>query len=163
MIAYVTVSSEMLQELYLPQRTLRQNLFAEDIGHLLDRDTLLCLGIRGRAVNGISFSKTSPWGAQRVGCIPDYAISTLAKFLRHRVSLVDNEVLIEYFEHFPALQIRHVVGEDGISRSAVRSLERRPRGLRGLNISTKFNSNRCPTCSWASDGCYRNRALTSSA
>jgi hypothetical protein len=39
----------MLQQLYLSQRTLGQDLLAEDIGDLLDRNPLLGLGIRSRA------------------------------------------------------------------------------------------------------------------
>ena len=39
----------MLQQLYLSQCTLCQNLLAEDIGDLLDRNSLLGLGVRSRA------------------------------------------------------------------------------------------------------------------
>lgn len=42
--------AEMLQELDLAQSALGQNLFAEDIGDLLDGDTLVCRIINGSAV-----------------------------------------------------------------------------------------------------------------
>lgn len=38
--------SEMLQQFYLSQCTLRQNLLAEDIRNLLNRNAFLGLGIR---------------------------------------------------------------------------------------------------------------------
>lgn len=40
---YIAMSSEVLQELYLTQGALGQDLLAKDIGNLLDRDTLVCL------------------------------------------------------------------------------------------------------------------------
>lgn len=43
--------SEVLQQLYLTQRTLSQDLLTEDIGNLLDRDALLCLAIRSSAAD----------------------------------------------------------------------------------------------------------------
>jgi len=45
------VPPEVLQQLYLAQRTLRQDLLAEDIGNLLDRNSFLCLGV-GRSTVG---------------------------------------------------------------------------------------------------------------
>jgi hypothetical protein len=44
------MASEVLQKLDLSQRTLGQNLLAEDIGNLLDRNAFLGLGIRGRTM-----------------------------------------------------------------------------------------------------------------
>lgn len=46
-ITYIAMSSEMLQELDFSQRPLRQNLFTEDIGDLLDRNALACGDVRG--------------------------------------------------------------------------------------------------------------------
>jgi predicted metal-dependent TIM-barrel fold hydrolase len=40
---YIAMSSEVLQQLDLAQRTLRQDLLAEDIRDLLDRNTLVGL------------------------------------------------------------------------------------------------------------------------
>jgi hypothetical protein len=39
------MATEVLQELNLAQRSLGQDLFAEDIGHLLDRHALAGLGV----------------------------------------------------------------------------------------------------------------------
>jgi len=50
------MSSEMLQQLYLSERTLRQDLLAEDIGDLLDRNAFLCLGI-GRSTAMITLAE----------------------------------------------------------------------------------------------------------
>jgi hypothetical protein len=44
-MTYVPVPSEMLKQLYLSQRTLRQDLLAKDIGDLLDRNALLGLRV----------------------------------------------------------------------------------------------------------------------
>jgi hypothetical protein len=49
------MSSEVLQKLDLPQRTLGQNLLAEDVGDLLDRNTFTGLAIgRGTAGKRVS-------------------------------------------------------------------------------------------------------------
>jgi len=49
------MSSEVLQKLDLSQRTLGQNLLAEDIGDLLDRNSLTGLAVgRGTAEKIIS-------------------------------------------------------------------------------------------------------------
>jgi hypothetical protein len=49
------MSSEVLQKLDLPQRALGQDLLAEDIGDLLDRNTFIglsvCRGTEGRRVS----------------------------------------------------------------------------------------------------------------
>ena len=44
-LTYVAMAPEMLQQLYLTERTLGQDLLAEDIGNLLDSNTFLRLGI----------------------------------------------------------------------------------------------------------------------
>jgi hypothetical protein len=54
-LTYITVSSEVLQKLDLSQGTLGQNLLAEDIGDLLDRNALIGLAIgRGTVENKVS-------------------------------------------------------------------------------------------------------------
>ena len=40
----------MLKQLYLPQRSLRKDLLAEDIGDFLDRNTLSGLDVGGRTI-----------------------------------------------------------------------------------------------------------------
>jgi len=77
------MSPEMLQQLDLPQRPLGQNLLAEDIGHLLDRDTFPRLVVGGGA---------------------DDAVGALAQLFGDGVALVDDEVLVEDFEDFAALE-----------------------------------------------------------
>ena len=47
---YVSMASEVLEELDLSQGTLSENLLAEDIGDLLDGHAVACLTIGGRAV-----------------------------------------------------------------------------------------------------------------
>jgi hypothetical protein len=98
----------MLQQLYLSQRTLRQNLLAENIGDLLNRNSLLGLGIRSRA------GRQELVGAQQNNTgkehIPNNSISTLTKLLRHRISIIDNEVLVENLEHLSAYEVCHDVG-----------------------------------------------------
>ena len=44
------MASEVLEELDLAQGALGQDLFAEDIGDLLDGDSLVRLGVHGGAV-----------------------------------------------------------------------------------------------------------------
>jgi hypothetical protein len=39
----IAVASEMLQQFDFSQSAFSENLFAKDIGHLLDGDTLVCL------------------------------------------------------------------------------------------------------------------------
>lgn len=48
--AYISVSSEVLQELYLAQSPLGQDLLAENIGDLLDGDALVGLVVDGGTV-----------------------------------------------------------------------------------------------------------------
>lgn len=79
------MSSEMLQQLDLPQGALGQDLLAEDIGDLLDRDTLSCLVV--------------------AGCT-DNAIGALAQLFGDGIALVDDEVLVEDLEDLAALEGR---------------------------------------------------------
>jgi len=48
------MSSEVLQQLYLTQRALCQDLLAEHICNLLDRNAFLCLGIGGSTMQRVS-------------------------------------------------------------------------------------------------------------
>jgi hypothetical protein len=101
------MSSEMLEELDLSQRTLCQDLLAENIGHLLDRNAFLGLGIR-RGTAEIIESGYALSG--KCDSLPDNTISTLPKFLCDGVSLVDDEVLVEDLEDLSSYEICHVVG-----------------------------------------------------
>lgn len=49
-MAYITVSSEVLEELYLTQCSLGQNLLAEYIGDLLDSDALVGLVVHSGTI-----------------------------------------------------------------------------------------------------------------
>jgi hypothetical protein len=53
----------------------------------------------------IRVSGVLPSGAKQseMGHIPDNTISTLTQLLCHRVSLIDNKVLVEHLEHLSAL------------------------------------------------------------
>ena len=102
----------MLEQLYLPQCSLRQNFLAEDIGDLLDGNTLLSLGIGRRTVIRASVSRYRKGVHHNTeSSIPNNTISSLAKLLGHSVSLIHNEVLVEHLEDLPSLEIRHGAGE----------------------------------------------------
>lgn len=45
---YISVAAEVLEQLDLAEGALSQDLLAEDIGHLLDGDTLAGLDVGGR-------------------------------------------------------------------------------------------------------------------
>ena len=75
------MGSEVLQQLYLTQRPLCQNLLAEDISDLLDRNTLAGLVIGRRA---------------------HYPVRALAQLFGDGVALVYNEVLVEDLEDLAA-------------------------------------------------------------
>jgi hypothetical protein len=94
----------MLQQLDLSQRSLGQDLLAEDIGDLLDGDALV-RRVVGRSAGRKCQLHPSPT-AKSVD-IPDDAVGTLAQLLGHIVPLVDNELLVEDLEDFAALQVRH--------------------------------------------------------
>lgn len=108
------MSPEVLQELDLAQSTLGQDLLAEDIGDLLDRDTLVCLVVYRCAVTGNAPQRSANgpdvllvdqrFGARAVAPdLPDDAVSTLTQLFCNGVTFIDDEVLIEDLEHFPAL------------------------------------------------------------
>ena len=47
---HITMPSEVLQQLDLAQSPLREDLFAEDIGHFLDGDAIACELVRGSTI-----------------------------------------------------------------------------------------------------------------
>jgi hypothetical protein len=104
---YITMSPEVLQELNLSQCTLSQNLLAEDISDLLDRNTFLGLSIRRGTVEKIE----SAYALSRA-CdgVPDNTISTLTKLLCDRVSFINDKVLVKNLKHLSSYEICHVVG-----------------------------------------------------
>lgn len=50
LVSYVTVASEVLQQFDFPECSLGEDLFAKDIGHLLDGGTLAGLLVQGGTV-----------------------------------------------------------------------------------------------------------------
>lgn len=77
--------AEVCKQLQLTQRTLGEDLLAEDVGELLD---------------GHAFSRLV------VGRGADNAIRALAHLFRDRVAFVDDEVLVEDLEDLAAVQRR---------------------------------------------------------
>lgn len=100
----ISMSSEVLQKLDLSQGSLRQDLFAEDICNLLDRNSLSRLGI-GRSTVAVSH-KQSPNATSNS---PDYSVCTLAKLFCNCVFLVYDEVLVEHLKDLSAAEITHDV------------------------------------------------------
>lgn len=84
----VPMSPEMLQQLHFSQGTLGQDLLAEHIGDLLDSNALAGLAIGGGA---------------------DNTICTLTQLFRHRVPLVDDELLVEDLERLASIEVTHIV------------------------------------------------------
>jgi hypothetical protein len=128
------MSPEVLQQFDLAQCALGKNLFAEDIGDLLNGDTLVRLVVHGSTVrsrnvsNGSAKIKTFSKDLRISGLVPDNAISALAKLLCDGVALIDDEVLVEHLEHLAALKVSHdeylssqlVVGFDKKQATALR-------------------------------------------
>jgi hypothetical protein len=85
------MANKVLQQLYLSQSPLGQNLLAEDIGDFLNGNTLASLVVRRRT---------------------DNSISSLAQLFGDSIALVNDEILVEHLEHFAALQrgVRHADG-----------------------------------------------------
>lgn len=61
---YITVSSEVLKELYLAQCSLGQNLLAEHVGNLLDSDALVGLVVHSGTI-AVESRTVSPNPIQR--------------------------------------------------------------------------------------------------
>ena len=95
----IPVSSEVLQQLDFTQRSLRQDLLGEYIGHLLDCDTLAGLVVGGCA---------------------DDTVRALSQLFGNRVALVHYEVLIKDLEDLAALQ-RWVAHADRLGSARVDS------------------------------------------
>jgi hypothetical protein len=89
------VASEVLQELDLTQRSLREDLLAEHICDLFDRYSLASLRI-GSCASGTS---AGLWDSLYIS-LPDDAVCALPQLFCDGVSLVNDEVLIEYLKHF---------------------------------------------------------------
>lgn len=108
--AYVAVASEVLQQLDLAQGALGEDLFAEDIGDLLDGDALAGLVVGRGAVDG-SISMCILIQYVRAACrcpsLPDNAVGALAQLLCHIVPLVDDELLVEDLEDLAVREVRH--------------------------------------------------------
>ena len=85
----VAVSSEMLQQLDLTQGSLCENLLAEHVGDLLDRNSFASVAVGSRA---------------------DNAISALAQFFCDSVALINDEVLVEDLEDLSACHVTHDCG-----------------------------------------------------
>lgn len=104
MAAHVTMPSEVLEELDLSQGPLGQDLLAEDIGDLLDSNTLLGLVVDGSATDDIS-PRNVQNGVDRSLRMnsPDDTVCSLAQFLGNGVPLVHDKVLVEHLEDFTAL------------------------------------------------------------
>lgn len=106
---YVAVAPEVLEQLDLAQGALGQDLLAEDIGDLLDGDSLVGLVVDGGALESshVSSPNGARWreeGEHVAGArIPDNAVSTLAQLLRHGIPLIDDKILVEDLEDLAAL------------------------------------------------------------
>jgi hypothetical protein len=97
------VASEVLQELDLTQRSLREDLLAEHICDLFDRYSLASLPI------GSCTSVTSAGLRGSLhGSLPDDAICALSQLFCDGISLVNNEVLIEHFKYFAPSEVSHL-------------------------------------------------------
>ncbi len=101
----IAVTAEVLQQLDLAQRTLGQDLLAEDIGDLLDGygsilDDLAGLSISNflccAAIRGVS-TDSRPCILIRRN-LPDNAVGTLSNLLLHIVLRLDDKVLVEDIE-----------------------------------------------------------------
>ncbi len=99
--ASVVDTSEVLQQLDLPQRALGQNLLAKNIGDLLDGNAFGGLHVGGSAVGAVSLPPTQVEMARRRG-LPNDAVRTLTKLLGHIVAFVNYEFLVEDIEDLAA-------------------------------------------------------------
>lgn len=104
-LPYVAVSSEVLQQLDLAQGALGEDLFAEDIGDLLDGYALAGLVVGSSAVD--TTISMWPCSLQTPRSLPDNAIGALSQLLCHVVPLVDNEFLVEDLEDLAVREVGH--------------------------------------------------------
>lgn len=107
--AYIAMASEVLEKLDFTQGTLGQDLLAEDIGNLLDGDTLVALVVDSGAVRthkqlsvDVHPKHKSP-AAWHTSYSPHDTVGSLAKLLGDGVALVHNEVLVEDLEDLSTL------------------------------------------------------------
>ena len=112
--AYIAMASEVLEELDLTQSALGQDLLAEYIGHLLDRDALVALVVDSGAIRSHEESLVgglpmhmSP-AARGTTHSPHDSVGSLAQLFGHGVALIHDEVLVEDLEDLSTLQIRHL-------------------------------------------------------
>jgi hypothetical protein len=98
------MSPEVLEQLDLAESPLGEDLLAKNIGNLLDRDPFASLVVGGGA---------------------DDAVGALAQLFGDGVALVDDEVLVEDFEDFAALEVGlcggGVGGVGGVGSGVVRA------------------------------------------
>lgn len=106
------MSSEVLEELYLAQCSLGQNLLAEYIGNLLDSDTLIGLVIHSGTIevesrmispNPIQRSKNAQQRSASQIDSPDNTIGALTQLFGNRIALVNDKVLVEDLEGLATL------------------------------------------------------------
>ena len=58
----------------------------------------------------VTDSPVGIWHLKKDKCVPDYAISSLAKLLGNIVTFINDKVLVEDLEDLATLEISHVVG-----------------------------------------------------
>jgi hypothetical protein len=91
----------MLEQLDLSQRSLRKNLLAKHICHLLDSNTRIRLLVGSGAKKRSASIATVDLGS----ALPDDSIRSLSEFLCHIILLIDHKLLIENLEDLAALEI----------------------------------------------------------
>jgi hypothetical protein len=101
------LASEVLQQLDLAEGALSQDLLAEDVGDLLDGDTLARLVVCGRTARPRSVCVPPGALIALLAGVPDDAVGALAQLLCHIVPLVDDELLVEHLEHLAAGEVGH--------------------------------------------------------
>ena len=117
------LTSKVLEQLDLAQCTLREDLLAEDIGHLLDSDPFPGVDVRCSA-DPSHFSaercmrRRGSGRRDQTRHVPDDAIGTLPQLLGHVISLIHSKVLVEDLEDLATLRIRHGRGWCGRQRMA---------------------------------------------
>lgn len=137
-MAYVTMTTKVLQQFDLSQGSLGENLLAKDIGDLLDcyafTGLVVCcrtaftpvssnLTIHSWVCGGGSRNPSKhddlpPFDAMhglRMNSVdlPNNSVRPLAKLFGHIVALINDEILIEYLEDLSALKICHIMPRCG--------------------------------------------------
>lgn len=130
------MATKVLQQLDLSQRSLGENLLAEDIGDLLDcyafAGLIVCCRTASHPSVTTHLSRTALWRGPnehdrllrfddmdglRMHSVdsPHNSVCSLAELFRHIIALIDNEILIEYLEDLSALQVCHILPRCGSS------------------------------------------------